>query len=325
MTFQWPAALLLLLFVPVLVVGYRLQLRRRAQRREALAQQGMVAPEAARDRWRHLVPALLLGALALLLVSVARPTATIAEPHREGTVILAFDVSNSMAAKDVAPTRLEAAKTAARKFVERQPSTIRLGVVAFGNSAVVTQQPTEDRGLVTAAIDRLRTDGGTALGAGIVTGLGAIAGRPIAVDPQSQNLDDVPIGYYGSAAMVLLSDGENTTKPDPLQVAELASAAGVKVYPIGLGSPEGTVLDIDGFQVSTSLDEATLQGIADLTDGTYHSASDAAALAKVYDSIDLAWTTRSEEREITSWFAAAAAVLLLLGAGLAVLRSGRVV
>ena len=161
------------------------------------------------------------------------------------------------------------AKTAARAFVQRQPSTIRLGVVAFGTSAVVTQQPTDDRGLVTAAIDRLHPDGGTALGAGLVSGLSAIAGKPITVDPDATTLDDVDTGYYGSAAMVLLSDGENTTRPDPLQAADLVSVAGVKVYPIGLGSPTGTVLDVDGFQVSTALDEGTLREIADRTDGKY--------------------------------------------------------
>ena len=327
MSFEWPWALVLLLTVPVLVVAYRRLQRRRLVRRAELAAEGLIAPELlAKDRWRHVGPLLLLGALTLLLASLGRPVATVAEPHREGTVILAFDVSTSMAATDMSPTRLDAAKAAARTFVSRQPSSIRLGVVAFGDSALVSQQPTEDRSLVLAAIDRLRPQGGTALGRGIISGLSAIAGRPLTVDPtQDGSLDDVDIGYYGSAAIVLLSDGENTTSPDPLAVADLASAAGVRVYPVGLGSPQGTVLDVDGFQISTALDEETLRKIADVTGGAYHNASDAAELAKVYDSVDLAWTTRGEKREVTSWFATAAAVLLLLGATIAVLRSGRVV
>lgn len=325
MSFQWPAALLLLLFVPLLVVGYRAQLRRRDRRRDELAAQGLVVPDGGRDRLRHVAPALFLGALALLLLSIARPTATVAEPHREGTVVLAFDVSTSMAAKDMAPTRLDAAKAAAKTFVERQPTSIRLAVVAFGDTGLVVQQPTDDRGKVLAAIDRLTPQGGTALGSGIVSGLSAISGKPITIDPGDQTLDDVDIGYFGSAAMVLLSDGENTTAPDPAQVAELAAVAGVRIYPIGVGSPQGTVLDVDGFQVSTALDEPTLRNIAELTDGEYHAAADAADLAKVYSSIDLAWTTRSERREVTSWLAAGAAVLLLAGASLSVLRSGRVV
>lgn len=327
MTFEWPWALVLLLAVPVLVVAHRAQQRRRDARRAELAAQGLVVPETARpDRWRHVAPALLLGALTLLLLSLARPSATVAEPRREGTVILAFDVSTSMAAKDMSPTRLDAAKAAARTFVERQPSSIRLGVVAFGDSGLVAQQPTDDRGQVLASIDRLTPQGGTALGRGILSGLSAIAGKPITADSTEEGaLDDVDIGYYGSAAIVLLSDGENTTAPDPVEVADLASAAGVRIYPIGVGSPQGTVLDVDGFQVSTALDEDTLRKVADVTDGTYHPAADAAALSEVYDSIDLAWTTRSQQREVTSWLAAAAALLLLLGASVSVLRSGRVV
>jgi Ca-activated chloride channel family protein len=328
MSFEWPMLLLSLFAVPILVVAYRAQLRRRDQRRAQLAAEGLVAATAGRpDRWRHVAPILLLAALTLLLASLARPAATVAEPRREGTVILAFDVSTSMAAKDLSPTRLDAAKAAARTFVAKQPSTIRLGVVAFGDSAVISQQPTNDRRQVLAAIDRLAPQGGTALGRGIVSAISAIAGKPISVDETGQDGtaggDD--LGYYGSAAVVLLSDGENTTEPDPLVLAELASTAGVRIYPIGLGSPQGTVLEVDGFQVATRLDEATLKQIADTTDGTYYAASDTAALSKVYSAINLTWTARTERREITSWFAAVAAALLLLGAGVSVVRSGRVV
>lgn len=328
MSFEWPMLLLSLFAVPVLVVAYRAQLRRRDQRRAQLAAEGLVASTAGRpDRWRHVAPVLLLAALTLLLASLARPAATVAEPRREGTVILAFDVSTSMAAKDLAPTRLDAAKAAARTFVAKQPSTIRLGVVAFGDSAVISQQPTNDRAQVLAAIDRLAPQGGTALGRGIVSAISAIAGKPISVDETGQDgtAGGGDLGYYGSAAVVLLSDGENTTDPDPLVLAELASTAGVRIYPIGLGSPQGTVLEVDGFQLATRLDEATLKQIADTTDGTYYAASDTAALSKVYSAINLTWTTRTERREITSWFAAVAAAFLLLGAGVSVVRSGRVV
>jgi Ca-activated chloride channel family protein len=327
MSVQWPWMLVSLLAVPVLVVAYRSQERRRAARRAQLAATGLVPVGAGRrDRLRHVVPLLMLAALTLLLVSLARPSATVAEPRREGTVLLAFDVSTSMAAKDLSPTRLDAAKSAARAFVAKQPSSIRLGVVAFGDSAVVSQQPTDDRTEVLAAIDRLTPQGGTALGRGIAAGLGAIAGRNLAIDETGADgaNDDADIGYYGNAAMVLLSDGENTTEPDPLEIADLASTAGVRIYPIGVGDPRGTVLEVDGFQVSTALDEGVLRAIADATDGRYYAARDASSLSQVYDSIDLAWTARTEQREVTSWFAAAATVLLLLGAALSVLRTGRV-
>jgi Ca-activated chloride channel family protein len=327
MSLEWPVMLWALLAVPVLVLAYRRQERRHAARRAELAATGLVAVSPGRrDRLRHLVPLLMLAALTLLLVSLARPSATVAEPRREGTVVLAFDVSTSMAAKDISPTRLDAAKTAARTFVEKQPTSIRLGVVAFGDSAVVSQQPTDDRREVLAAIDRLSPQGGTGLGRGIAAGLSAIAGRTLAIDESGTDgaNDDADIGYYGSSAMVLLSDGENTTEPDPVAIADLASTAGVRIYPIGVGDPRGTVLEVDGFQVSTALDEPMLRDIATTTDGTYYAARDASSLSQVYDSIDLAWTARTEQREVTSWFAAGAALLLLLGAVLSVLRSGRV-
>ncbi len=303
----------------------------RAARRAELAALGLVAPGAATAGWRrHLPPALLLAALVLLLTALARPEATVPQPRREGTVVLAFDVSASMAATDLAPTRIEAAKAAARAFVERQPATVRVGVVAFGGSGLVTQEPTADRARVLAAIDRLRPEGGTALARGLQTSLerhrrtdgaaGRAERRTSGVEPQGPDL-----GYHGSAAIVLLSDGENTDEPDPIDVAELASSAGVRVYPIGLGSPEGTVLEIDGFQVATALDEPLLREIASRTDGRYFAAADEQALAGVYDSIDLAWTVEAEHIELTALLAAAAALLLLVGAGLSLAWFGRAV
>lgn len=327
MTLTWPTALAGLLAVPFLVLGYRGLLRRRAARAQRLAGLGLVAPAAGAGRRRHVGPALFLGALVLLLVSFARPEATVAEPRREGTVVLAFDASSSMAATDLAPSRMEAAKAAARSFVERQPSSVLIGVVAFGEAGLVTQAPTQDRAEVLAAIDRMGTQGGTSLGRGLQTALTAIAGAPVQLVEAEDGSVEVqgPLGFYGSSAVVLLSDGENTDGPDPVQVAEVASTAGVKVYPVGLGSAEGTVLEVDGYQVSTQLDEEMLQAIAETTDGAYYSAPDEETLTEIYSSLDLAWTVRGEQVEVTGLFAAAAALLLLLGAGFTFLHFGRVV
>jgi Ca-activated chloride channel family protein len=327
-TFVWPWMLLSLAAVPLLVLAYQRLLQARAARRSALAALGLVAPGAvSTGRRRHVAPTLFLVAVALLFVALARPEATIAQGHREGTVILAFDVSGSMAATDLAPTRIAAAKSAARAFVRRQPDTVRVGVVAFSGSGLITQQPTADRSRVLAAIDRLTPKGGTALARGLQTSLSAIAGKTVqlgpsgdSVEPQGQDL-----GYHGSAAVILLSDGENTTKPEPMGVAELASTAGVRIYPIGLGKPEGTVLEIDGFQVATALDEPLLRDIAATTDGKYFAAADEKELAKVYGSIDLAWTVKAEHVEVTALLAAAAALLLLVGAGLSLAWFGRAV
>jgi len=328
MTFIWPWMLLFLAAVPLLVLEYRRLVRRREARRSQLAALGLVAPRAITSgRRRHVAPLLFLGALTLLFVALARPEATIAEARRQGTVVLAFDVSGSMAATDLAPSRIAAAKAAARAFVEKQPSTIRVGVVAFAESGLVTQQPTTDRSAVLAAIDRLTPQGGTALGRGIQTSLSVIAGKTVQLNDTGGGVEagGQDLGYHGSAAVILLSDGENTTDPDPLQVADLASTAGVRVYPIGIGSPQGTVLQIDGFQVATALDEPLLREIASRTDGKYYAAADEQALAKVYQSIDPVWTVQPRHMEVTALFAGAAALLLLLGVGLSFAWFGRVI
>jgi len=329
MTFAWPWLLLSLMVIPVLVRGYRRLLRRQAARQAELASLGLVAvgPATGAGRRRHLGAALYLSALLLLCIASARPQMTVPDPRREGTVVLAFDISSSMAATDLKPTRMAAAKSAARAFVEKQPATIRIAVVAFSESGVISQQPTTDRTAVIAAIDRMSPQGGTALGRGIQTSLSAIAGRTVQLDQpdSSAEASGQNLGYYGSAAVILLSDGENTAGPDPLGAAELASTAGVQVYPIGLGSAAGTVLDLGGFQVATALDEPLLREIATTTDGEYLAAADEKALTKVYDSIDLAWTVEGRKTEITGLFAAGAAVLLLLGAGWSFVRFGRVI
>lgn len=323
MTFAWPWALLGLAGVPVLVAAYGRLLRRAAARRAELAALGLVSSAPPR---RHLGPVLFLVALALLVVAVARPEATVSTPRREGTVLLAFDVSASMAATDIAPTRIAAAKSAARAFVERQPAQVRIGVIAFSTSAVVTQQPTVDRSQALAAIDRLTPQGGTALGRGLLTSLSVITGTTVLASvPDSDTAQGQDLGYHASSAVVLLSDGENTDEPDPVEMAQLASTAGVRVYPVGVGSPAGTVLEVDGFQVATALDEPVLREIAQTTDGEYFAAADRQALADVYSSIDLAFTVESERVEVTGLFAAAAGLLLLVGAALSLLRSGRVV
>jgi Ca-activated chloride channel homolog len=329
MIFAWPWMLLALVAVPLVVLWYRKLQRGRAARRARLATLGLVAARPETAGWRRrLPPVLLLLALVVLVTALARPEATVPQPRREGTVILAFDVSASMAAKDLQPDRIDAAKAAARTFVQKQPTTVRVGVVAFSGSGLVTQEPTTDKTTVLAAIERLTPQGGTALASGLQTALSAIVGRPVLIDSGPVNPLEPrgpDLGYHGSAAVILLSDGENTTGTDPLDVADIASGAGVKVYPIGLGRPEGTVLELDGFQVATRLDEPLLREIAARTDGTYFAAADEQALATVYDSIALEWTVADEHVELTALFAAVGALLLLGGVGLSFLWFGRAV
>jgi Ca-activated chloride channel family protein len=301
-------------------------LRQQSDRRADLARQGLVVPTTRRDRWRHVAPVLLVAALAVMLLALSRPVAAVAEPRREGTVILAFDVSTSMGAKDMQPTRLDAAKAAAKGFVDKQPATVKIGVVAFGGNGIVAQQPTTDKDQVLASVNRLTPQGETSLGRGILTSLSAIAGKPIVSNGDSeQGGGETPIGYYGGTAIVLLTDGENTSGPDPVNLADLASAAGVKIYTIGLGSAAGTVLEIGGFSIATHLDEDTLKQISEISGGTYYNATDATSLSQVYDSVQLNWVSRSVPHEVTSLVAGIATLLLLAGAVVSVLRRGRVI
>jgi Ca-activated chloride channel homolog len=323
-----PWMLLWLVLVPCLVVAYWWMLRRRAERAARLASEGLVATAGQRVRWRRHIPfALFALALVLLGIGLARPTVSLALPNREGTVILAFDVSNSMRAEDLEPTRLAAAKKAALAFVEQQPRTIRIGVVAFGDSAVTVLKPSNVKEDVVAAIERLSVGGGTSLGQGLFASLRAIAGKPLTINRSALESDTgrVDIGFFGSSAIVLLSDGENTSRPDPLKIAEVASTAGVPVHAIGIGTKQGTVIEVEGFSIATALDEELLKKIANVTDGTYDHAPDAAALAKVYDSIDLEFKTTRKPREVTALFAAAGGLLLALGAVLSMAWFGRAV
>ena len=324
-----PWMLLWLACVPALVLAYRWALRLRAERIGRLATEGLVQTASSRRvRWRrHLPFAIFTAALAFVCFSLARPTVSVALPEREGTVILAFDISNSMRADDLEPSRIEAAKEAATAFVERQPRTIKIGVVAFGDGAVTTLQPSNVEEDVIAAIKRLSVGGGTSLGQGLHTSLSAIAGKPLTIDEAALERDDgaVDIGFLGSSAIVLLSDGENTSELDPLGLAEVASTAGVRIHAIGVGTEEGTVVEIDGFSIATALDEGLLQEIAEVTDGTYEQAGDAESLTGIYESIDLEFKRVEGSREVTALFAAAGGLLLALGSVLSIAWFGRVI
>jgi Ca-activated chloride channel family protein len=324
-----PWMLLALVLVPCLVGAYLWMQRRRAERAARLASEGLVPTGVGqRVRWRRHIPfSLFVIALALVGFGLARPTVSLAVPDREGTVILAFDVSNSMRADDLEPTRLGAAQGAALAFVEQQPRTIRIGVVAFGDSAVTALRPSTVKEDVVAAIERLSPGGGTSLGQGLFASLRAIAGKPLTIDESALDSDvgAVDIGFFGSSAIVLLSDGENTSPPDPLDIAEVASTAGVHVHAIGVGTEEGTVIEVDGFNIATALDKDLLTEIATVTDGTYDQAADATALTRIYESIDLELKSTTKPREVTALFAAAGGLILVVGSLLSIAWFGRVI
>jgi Ca-activated chloride channel family protein len=329
MTFRSPAMLAALILVPAVVIAYVWSRRQRAARASTLASEGLVTTSfsGAARRKRHVPFIFFVTALTVLVIALARPSMSVRTPRREATVVLAVDVSNSMAATDIKPSRFEAAKTAARAFVNRQPPAVRIGVVAFGPGAVPVLQPTDVHANAIAAINRLTLGGGTSIGDGLVTSLGVIAGKPITIDQNTLNNDDgkVDIGFFGSATIVVFSDGENLSQPDPVAVANVASVAGVRVQSIGVGTEAGSVVKVDGFSVATALNRDLLQQVATVTDGTYHEASDVSGLSAISKSINLHFKVVSEHTEITGLFAAAAVVLLLIGAGLSILWFGRLV
>ncbi len=275
-------------------------------------------------------PAFVLGGLAIVVLALARPQAVLSVPRLEGTVVLAFDVSRSMAATDFSPSRIEAAKAAARSFVEHAPSTVRIGVVAFSDSGVSVQVPTSDTSAVAAAIDRLTPQRGTSVGAGIEASLHAIATaeNPTAGYYTSRSPDPSPSpvapGSHTSALIVLLSDGENNERPDPLGAAQAAANRGIRIDAVGMGTPEGTTLEIDGFSVFTRLDEDTLRSIADTTAGTYYDASDAAALTGIYDTLASTLVIRPQTTEVTAPVAGVGLAALLIGGLISLVRFGRI-
>jgi Ca-activated chloride channel family protein len=328
-TFAAPDRLLWLLLLPLVVALYMAWRRQRRSRATALAARGLVTTgTGARRGWReHLPFALFLTALALLGVAVARPMATIKTPRRQATVVLDFDVSNSMGARDVQPSRIGAAELAAKAFVRQQPSGVKIGVVAFGQGAIIVQPPTFDHGPVVQAIDHLSLGGGTSLGSGILTSLEAIAGKTIKVNPAALAQDasgEVNIGYYGGSTIVLFSDGEDTSDANPVTWARLASIAGVRIQTIGVGTTAGTTIKVDGFTLGTALDSQSLQAVSAVTNGSYHQVDDQAALMDVSKTINLHFTIVTQYTEITAIFAIVAALLVVAGATASMLWFGRV-
>jgi Ca-activated chloride channel family protein len=332
MTFIWPAILLLLLLIPLFIgLYYRLQLRR-GRIAADLGSLGFVqGAEGSRPGWRrHVPPAIFLLGLTIMVLALARPQAAVSLPRREGTVILAFDVSGSMAAEDMQPTRMEAAKAAARDFVQRQPSSVQIGVVAFSDGGIAVQAPTNDQEAILASIERLTPQRGTSLGHGILASLNEIAVNAGQAANATDNLTPmptptpVPKGTYMPAIIVLLTDGENTQSPDPLAAAQAAADRGVRIYTIGIGSAAGIPLHVNGFTVVTHLDEGMLQQISQLTDGTYFKAESEQDLRTIYDNLDPQLVTKPEKTEVTSIFAGISILIMLFGGTFSLLWFGRI-
>jgi Ca-activated chloride channel family protein len=274
-----------------------------------------------------------------MLTALARPVTVVKVPSQEGTVILAIDVSLSMRATDIKPSRIDAAKAAAKAFVLKQGETVKIGVVSFASDASIVQPPTTDKDLVLAAIDRLRLQRATAIGRAILTSLDAIVEADggnegdlpssVLTKPQDPNAAQrptktaVPGSAKAPASIILLTDGQNNQFPPPLAILDQAISRGIRVYTVGVGTPSGAVLNLEGRSIRTSLDETTLKAIAQDTDAEYFLATSEADLKKVYENLTTQLVFKSEKTEVTALFTLVAAMFSIVASALSLLWFNR--
>jgi Ca-activated chloride channel family protein len=324
MSFEWPAMLLALAALPLLAGAYVWGLRRPVRRPIAYTQGEALALAVASARrwWRHIPAVLAALSLAAIIVTLARPVAPMPVPAVQNTVVLSVDVSRSMLADDLPPSRIEAAKEAAREFVRGLPRGQRVGLVTFSTYATLIVPPTADRVRVLEAIDLLHVEFATAIGDGLLEAVWALPGRQ---RPSSESASaPPPQPPVPPGTVVLLSDGQSNRGTLPQDAARIAREQEVKVYTVGVGTPEGTFLSIGGRSIWVRLDEETLRAIADITGGTYYNATSARELRRVYHRLsrDIGWESRPTE---VSALGSGAAALLLVGAvGISLLRVHRI-
>ncbi len=346
MHFLWPHNLWWMLALPLLPAVYLWLLRRGGKPALRLSSLSVIRQAAARRWRRHVPPALILAALSLLLLALARPTAPVTLPWAKSTIMLAIDISRSMRVADVKPTRMVAAQEAAKAFLGEVPRHIDVGLVTFAGTAQVAQQATIDRPSLVGAIDAIQMQVGTAIGNAIVLCLAELfpdhgidlgemtfgprrvarsldekAGKAKA--PPRQSTPVVP-GSYGSAAIILLTDGRRTTGVDTLEAAKMAAERGVRIHVVGLGTPDGHAAMGEGMAIYLQLDEPTLRQVAQMTGGEYHHAGTAEDLRSVYQNLGSRLQVHKRDTELTALLALAAVILLAAGAGLSVLWFGRV-
>ncbi|MBX3038863.1 MAG: VWA domain-containing protein [Anaerolineales bacterium] len=333
MTFIWSSMLWSLILIPLLIWLYLRMQKRRSQLALRYGSLGLVTQSSTVNSRRHIPAILFLLGMIILFIALARPQMVLGLPNREGIVILAFDVSGSMAAQDFEPNRLEAAKQVAIDFVSRQPPTVRIGVVAFSEGGFSVQIPSNDQAAIIESIQRLTPQRGTSLANGIIVSLNTIANvtgqAPImGFDDAQAPAPLVPVDpeliEEEAAVIVLLTDGENNMNPDPVEAARFAYERGVRIHTIAVGSVEGTTVTVNGVTVFTQVNEAGLKQISELTGGLYFNAQNEEELAEVYESIEPNFVFDPEETEVTAVFAGLSILILLTGGLLSLLWFSRV-
>jgi Ca-activated chloride channel family protein len=343
MDFLWSSLLWLLLLVPALIAAYVLILRRRKKLALRYASLMLVREAIGPGQWlrRHLPALLILLALICALIGVARPTAVFTLPAEHQTIVLAIDVSRSMRATDVKPSRLGAAQRAVIDFVQDLPSNVRVGLVTFAGTAAVVQTPTSSRDDLVAAVNRFQLQRRTATGTGLLMALSLLlpdggidveaevfdrdfsrraGAAPLgAATRQPRDFKPVAPGSYTSGAIVLLSDGRRTTGPDPLAAAKLAAERGVRVHTVGFGTKEGGPVNFEDMVIYMRYDEEALKAIAGITEGEYFHAGTADDLRKIYKNLTAKLSLERRQTELTAFFGAAAALFAVIAAMLSLL------
>jgi Ca-activated chloride channel homolog len=329
MEWQWPGSLWLLGLLPLAVAAYVWVLRRRRKYAVRYASLALVRA-AAPTHWsrrRHVPFGLWLLALGSLVGAMGRPVAAVPVPSARATVMLVMDVSLSMCSTDIEPSRLQAAQTAALGFIRDQAPGTQIGLVAFASFAVLVQPPTTDQNQLQAAVRHLDTGLGTAIGSGIAAALKAIDDqRP----PATQTAPRMP-GEYAPEIIVLLTDGVATVGDPPLEAAQQAADRGVRVFPIGFGTPTGAYARCEGDAPPAGgaerqlgwdpqqgfsgyhegVDEPTLRQIAQMTGGNYYAATSAGELRTVLADLPAMSVTQIERIEVTVVLAGLGALLAL--------------
>jgi Ca-activated chloride channel family protein len=323
-TFLWPDALWLMVALPVLVGTYVALCRRRNTEYLRYTALSLVREALAASQWirRHAPPLFFLLGLAAALLAVARPAAVTTVQSEQGTVILAIDVSLSMAATDVAPTRLAAAQAAMVNFVRAQPGNVRIGIVAFGGNAHVVQSPTVKKSDVLAALDRLALQQYTAIGTALIAAVltlhpmagidngndifengwesAAPRGMLAAFNPVEKSHRRITSPTDFSTAIILVSDGCGTIGVSPVKAAEIAADHGIRVYTVGVGTPYGGTANIEGSPpIHAEFQEEVLREIADITRGEYFHARSAGKLNKIYTQLTKQAVLEKRSTEIT--------------------------
>ncbi len=334
MSLVWGGVLWLLILVPLLVGVYILIQRRRRKYAVRYSSLSLVKESLGRGPGfgRHIPAILFVIGVTVMLAAVARPLATITSPSEQGTVILAIDVSGSMATADLQPTRLDAAKSAAGIFVNKQPQNVRIGVVSFSEDSSLIQAPTTDRGQILAAIVRLAPQSATAIGQGILTSLEAIfepTATPMTgpVDilgnpSQANSPTPLPRGTFAPAAIILISDGQNNSPPNPLDTASQAADRGVRIYTIGIGNDE-SASNYTKISTVVNLDEATLKAIAKETGAQYFNAVNETDLNNIYGNLGTRIVFEARQTELTVFFTGFAIMIMLTAGIISMLRSSK--